>query len=426
MKKLLQYLFIISVAFFLASAGLIFTESKLQSAGENDVEQKNNERKIKYAVVDYLESSTLEPNCGGKVFADYHKFGKQGNKLYIWAYVIEYYIKNDKLENGSGRSGPMIIILSEDGSIRDHWEPRPGKDYAKSINDSFSKRYVDEVLNFQAKHEDILDELKDVVRKRARQAKSTGRLKFDLILKPGEVKMIELKANRTTGFKWFYTIDNKQVVEVVSDKYRQYEHQEKVLGAGGERIVRIKGIQPGTARIRFEYYKEWNPERVAKTKAFEVKVEEYRSQAGFDTPDELDAEYISAMDWKVDIFSCEEDFPPRFAIAKGQVQCKESSAGDALPSRLLERTIGSRKYCIAVSSEGAAGSVYKSYTYATVKQGHLVTVSLTARFSACGNYNEPKRSQCKREREKFDVDGVVDRVVQSMSFNSYERSRRLR
>jgi predicted secreted protein len=411
-QKVILTLFFIHFIFAL----LNFFVSDVQSYDKKVIEENNNEQKIKEKVVGYLESSTLDNNFGGKAFADYYRFDKQGNKLYIWAYVVEYYIKNDNLEMGAGRSGPMVITFSNDGAIKYHWEPRLGKKYAHSIKDLFPEKYHEDVLNFQTKHEDILHGLKKNVRERARQASRTGSLKVDFILKPGDVKHIKLKANRTTGFKWFYTIDNKQIVEVVSDKYRQYEHKEKVLGTGGERVLSIKGISSGTARIRLKYQREWNPEEVAKTKVFEVKVKN-RSQVSFDIPNDLDAEYIYVMNCKVDIFYSHVNFPSRFRVADGQVQCKKSTKDNELPIKILKKEIDNRKYCIKVTSEGASGSVYKSYTYATVKSYNLIVFNLTARFSACGNFNEPKRSQCKRERKEFDLDSVVDRVVQSINFN---------
>jgi len=411
-QRIILTLFFIHFIFVL----LNFLESDVQSYDKKVIEKSNNGQKIKEKVVNYLESSTLDRNFGGTAFADYYRFEKQGDNLYIWAYVIEYYIKNDNLEMGAGRSGPMVIIFSNDGAIKHHWEPRLGKKYAHSIKDIFPEKYHEDILNFQTKHEDILHGLKKNVRERARQASRTGSLKVDFILKPGEVKPIKLKANRTTGFKWFYTIDNKHIVEVVSDKYRQYEHKEKVLGTGGERVLSIKGIRSGTARIRLKYQREWNPEEVAKAKLFEVKVKN-RSQASFDIPNDLGAEYIYIMNLKVDIFYSDVNFPTRFGVADGQVQCKEITEDNELPIKILERKIDNRKYCITVTSEGASGSVYKSYAYATVKSYNLVIVNLTARFSACGNFNEPKRSQCKRERKELDLDSVVDRVVQSINFN---------
>ncbi|MDZ7762061.1 MAG: hypothetical protein U5L00_17635 [Desulfovermiculus sp.] len=45
----------------------------------------------------------------------------------------------------------------------------------------------------------------------------------------------------------------------------------------------------------------------------------------------------------------------------------------------MEKEIAGRKYCIQNTSEGAAGSIYTQYTYATAQKGRLILLRSTIR-----------------------------------------------
>jgi hypothetical protein len=78
--------------------------------------------------------------------------------------------------------------------------------------------------------------------------------------------------------------------------------------------------------------------------------------------------------------------------------------------------VDDRTYCVNVKHEGAAGSVYSSYVYTTAKNGELINVSFTLQYPNCNNYDEVQGKACVSEREAFDIDSTVDRVVKSMKF----------
>ncbi len=399
----------IFLALLLGGIFLFTSSAKNTNEIGGDLQER---KKVKEKVIDYLENSVFETQCGREVFADYYEFGKDDNNLFIWAYICEYYKKNFRLKLGSAFSGPMIIVFSKDKAIKDHWETKPGEEYSKSIRDKIPSKYQEDILNFQTKHKDILNDLEESVRKRARKEK-TVKAKNRIVLAPGEVKTIKLKANRTTGYKWFYNIKDKDIVKVILDEYKEEPHREGVVGVGGERILNIKGLKKGTTTIKFEYYRKWNPEKIDKSKEFKVIVKE-KTQAHFNFPDNLESEYISMQDWEVNFFDSEEKYPSKYRIAKGQVHCKESSAQHSLPVKMFKRTINGRRYCIETLSEGAAGSIYKEYIYATVKNGNLITINFTVRYQQCGNYAEPKRSECKSDLKEFDPDDIVDRFVKDV------------
>jgi hypothetical protein len=126
----------------------------------------------------------------------------------------------------------------------------------------------------------------------------------------------------------------------------------------------------------------------------------------FRYPRELLAKYISVVEW-----------PPVVKIETGTFSCKTtpqevSSMSDITSQRLVD----DRTYCVNVKHEGAAGSVYSSYTYTTAKNGKLANVFFTLRYPNCNNYDEEQSKACISEREAFDIDATVDRIVQTIKY----------
>jgi len=124
-------------------------------------------------------------------------------------------------------------------------------------------------------------------------------------------------------------------------------------------------------------------------------------------PKELLAKYISVAEW-----------PPVVKIATGTYSCKTTPQEVSSKSDITsQRMVDDRIYCVNVKHEGAAGSVYSSYTYITPKNGKLVNVSFTLRYPNCNNYDEEQNKACASEREAFDIDATVDRIVQTVKLD---------
>ena len=125
----------------------------------------------------------------------------------------------------------------------------------------------------------------------------------------------------------------------------------------------------------------------------------------FKYPEKLLTDYIFTQSW-----------PPRVAVTENehQLNCIETPAENSLPQRVLKRMVEDRTYCVKANSEGAAGSVYTTYDYSTIRNSKLVTVSFTLVYPRCDNYDDPKKTACKNERTAFDLDSTVDRIVQSL------------
>ncbi|MCX6785772.1 MAG: Gmad2 immunoglobulin-like domain-containing protein [Candidatus Komeilibacteria bacterium] len=125
----------------------------------------------------------------------------------------------------------------------------------------------------------------------------------------------------------------------------------------------------------------------------------------FKYPDKLSADYITPADW-----------PPVIKVSPGQFSCVPQSGTPSLPDRKV-KTINNQIYCLETMSEGAAGSVYTTYTYTTAKNSQLVSLTFTLRYPQCLNYDNPKQSDCLAERQAFDLDGLVNGMVLSAGFS---------
>jgi hypothetical protein len=124
----------------------------------------------------------------------------------------------------------------------------------------------------------------------------------------------------------------------------------------------------------------------------------------FQYPKELLAKYISVAGW-----------PPVVKIETGTYSCKTTPQEVSNMSDITsQRMVDDRIYCVNVKHEGAAGSVYASYAYITIKNGKLINVSFTLRYPNCNNYDEEQSKVCTSEREAFDIDSTIDRVVQTI------------
>jgi len=124
----------------------------------------------------------------------------------------------------------------------------------------------------------------------------------------------------------------------------------------------------------------------------------------FQYPKELLAKYVSVAEW-----------PPVIKIETGTYSCKITPQEiSSLSDITSQRMVDDRTYCVNVKHEGAAGSVYSAYTYIATKSDKLVKVSFALRYPNCNNYDEDQRKACTSEREAFDIDSTVDRIVQTI------------
>lgn len=128
----------------------------------------------------------------------------------------------------------------------------------------------------------------------------------------------------------------------------------------------------------------------------------------FQYPEKLITKYIFTQEW-----------PPTVKIESGNFSCVETPQEKSSMLEITsQRLVDNRIYCVNVKNEGAAGSVYSSYVYTTPKEGKLVSVSFILRYPNCTNYDEEQSRACTSEREAFDIDATVDRIVQTIKWDS--------
>ena len=203
--------------------------------------------------------------------------------------------------------------------------------------------------------------------------------------------------------KYITRNDRPEIVKSLMAE-RGYDFREQ-LGSGYLFKSRTGTSAVATHRNYSSFYSLWtireNGEE-AKDNLWETATNE--DGITFQYPKELSARYISLVEW-----------PPLIKIAAGEYSCKTTPQTASNMSPLIsQRLVDNRVYCVDVKHEGAAGSVYSSYTYTTANDGKLVSVSFTLRYPNCHNYNEEQDIACANERETFDIDSLIDRIVQTI------------
>lgn len=145
------------------------------------------------------------------------------------------------------------------------------------------------------------------------------------------------------------------------------------------------------------------------TEQYSAKDEESVASTGLSTsslqyPVEFSSSYIEATDW-----------PPRVQVLNEVFTCTAGGETEAMPAGMTrERSIRGNSYCVTKVTEGAAGSLYTQYAYAFGKGDQTVILTFGLRFPQCGNYSEQQQSACAFEQAALDVDGIVDRMAQSL------------
>jgi hypothetical protein len=135
-----------------------------------------------------------------------------------------------------------------------------------------------------------------------------------------------------------------------------------------------------------------------------------KSGISFQYPESLPTEYIHGVDW-----------PPQIAVSNSSFSCAEGGSEIMQAGITSKETINGRVYCVTKESEGAAGSVYTKYAYATsidlsnppAEGSATATLAFTLRSVQCANYDDPKKTACENERASFSADSLADQIMKS-------------
>ena len=85
-------------------------------------------------------------------------------------------------------------------------------------------------------------------------------------------KKIEMKGNPTTGYTWFYTIEDESIVRL--EQKTKYLGSRNMSGAPSLFTYTIISLKPGTTKITFEYKRPWEDKPAEDTTIYTVTVDE--------------------------------------------------------------------------------------------------------------------------------------------------------
>lgn len=123
----------------------------------------------------------------------------------------------------------------------------------------------------------------------------------------------------------------------------------------------------------------------------------------FQYPEKLPANFMNAVEW-----------PPKITIADESLSCPEMPSENDPMGQAIRGIINNHIYCVGAVIGAAAGSTYTDYTYATEKDNKMITLSFTLQSPQCVNYEDSQKTQCQNERNTFNLDGIIDRIIQSV------------
>jgi len=161
--------------------------------------------------------------------------------------------------------------------------------------------------------------------------------------------------------------------------------------------------------------KIWVPKLVDKIISSEVDLQQAKLTSGWKTfsdptkgftfkyPENINTKYISTVDW-----------PPKVQIQKGPFSCTNGGKETARAGQTLKEIINGKNYCVTKIAEGAAGSIYTEYAYATELQNKVLFFTFTLRAVQCANYEDPQKTACEKERGVFDIDSLIGTILQSV------------
>lgn len=87
-----------------------------------------------------------------------------------------------------------------------------------------------------------------------------------------EKNTIELKGNPTTGYSWFYEIEDDSVISIEEDV--KYLGAKGMVGAPSLFAYTVTARKVGTTKITFEYKRPWETQPALETKVYEVSVDD--------------------------------------------------------------------------------------------------------------------------------------------------------
>ncbi|MCW1300725.1 MAG: stalk domain-containing protein [archaeon] len=89
-----------------------------------------------------------------------------------------------------------------------------------------------------------------------------------ILLNVGGTYTVSLDENPSAGFKWHCQIGNNSVIEIVNETFISPAQQ--IPGSPGKHLWTIRGNKSGETSIIFEYYRDWEPNKIEKTITYQI------------------------------------------------------------------------------------------------------------------------------------------------------------
>lgn len=135
-----------------------------------------------------------------------------------------------------------------------------------------------------------------------------------------------------------------------------------------------------------------------------------KSGITFTYPKEINLTYVTLVEW-----------PPRFVNSLDPIQCELDEQTQAMSGATSkEITIDGNDYCVWETLEGTAGSVYKTYQFTYPKDGQYLTMSFTAQYPQCENFDDSEITICQTEQQDFLQMSFIDEIAQSAKLPTYQ------
>jgi hypothetical protein len=126
----------------------------------------------------------------------------------------------------------------------------------------------------------------------------------------------------------------------------------------------------------------------------------------FQYPASLGTTYLNAATW-----------PPTARVLNEAFSCSASGSVTAPGGETMPQTINGHQYCVTRVTQGAAGNLFTSYSYAFPKANETAVLSFGLSTAQCGVFVEPQRSDCLNEQAAFDVGALADQMAQTLTLN---------
>ncbi len=114
-----------------------------------------------HQIKNYLESAKIiSKSDEGKLFSEFYYFGRNETNLYIWAYISEYLLDEDRgMQKKSAISLPLSLYYDDKFEAIGHIKPRDGSYYSQDVRTIFPPKYQGKILSFQQQKGDLIGRL---------------------------------------------------------------------------------------------------------------------------------------------------------------------------------------------------------------------------------------------------------------------------